>query len=84
MTHPQRNCQELLASLSEYVDGDLSKELCAEIERHLEECHDCQVVVNTLRKTIDLYRQVELEDELPKSVMQKLYFRLNIEDYLSR
>ena len=75
-------CKSLLASLSEYVDGTLSEDLCAEIERHLEGCDNCKVVVNTLRKTVDLYHQCCENEGLPDSVRQRLYMRLNLDDYM--
>ena len=34
MKHGER-CSDLLDSISEYVDGDLASELCAELEQHL-------------------------------------------------
>ena len=37
-------------TLGEYVDGTLSEELCAELERHMKDCQRCRVVVNTLKK----------------------------------
>jgi predicted anti-sigma-YlaC factor YlaD len=42
--------------LSDYLEGDLHPEMCAEIERHLAECGNCRIVVDTLRKTIMLYQ----------------------------
>jgi predicted anti-sigma-YlaC factor YlaD len=76
-------CRHLLASLSDYVDGDVSESLCAEIEKHLQECENCQVVVNTLRKTVDLYRNVDETETVPASVMQRLYMRLNLDDFMA-
>lgn len=49
-------CQELKAQLSNYIDGDLNAELCEELERHLAGCGDCRIVVDTVKKTILLYR----------------------------
>jgi anti-sigma factor RsiW len=54
MEHP--GCRNLLGSLSEFVDGTLEDELCAEIQRHMDGCDNCRVVVDSLRKTIYLYR----------------------------
>ncbi len=51
-----RTCQELKAQLSDYIDGELDAGLCAELERHLAGCDNCRIVVDTLRKTILLYR----------------------------
>ncbi len=76
-------CKKLLASLSDYVDGDLGEALCTEIEKHLSECENCQVVVNTLRKTVDLYRSDTQQTPVPASVMQRLYVRLNLDDFLA-
>ncbi len=50
------SCKELKAQLSDYIDGDLDAGLCAELERHLAGCENCRIVVDTLRKTILLYR----------------------------
>ncbi len=49
-------CQELKAQLSDYIDGELDPGVCAEIERHMAGCDNCRIVVDTLRKTILLYR----------------------------
>ena len=42
------DCRHLLGDLSDYLDGQASTELCAEIERHLEDCANCRVVIDTL------------------------------------
>ncbi len=53
-------CEELLKILSEYVDGEIDPSLCKEFERHLAGCDPCKVVVDTVRKTITLYRESEV------------------------
>jgi predicted anti-sigma-YlaC factor YlaD len=76
------NCKALLGSLCDYVDGCLSEELCQEIEQHLSECDDCRIVVDTLHKTIYLYKKSVEETEVPGTVRERLFRALNIEDYL--
>jgi anti-sigma factor RsiW len=75
-------CHHLLSSLSSYVDQDLGPELCAEIERHLAGCENCRVVINTLRKTIDLYHVTAPDTEMPDSVRRRLYAGLELDDFL--
>lgn len=77
------NCQELLASLSEYLDGMLETELCQEIERHMSGCEDCRIVVDTLRKTLYLYQQENATVGVPEEVRQRLYHRLDLDEFLS-
>lgn len=57
--HPPHSpqCAKLLGQISEYIDGELEAKICAEIELHLSECKDCQVLVDTTQKTIALYRR---------------------------
>jgi anti-sigma factor RsiW len=70
-------CRDNLADLSEYLDGELDEELCAEIERHMEECGNCRIVVDSLRKTIALYR-VRGHEELPDDAKARLYTVLEL------
>jgi predicted anti-sigma-YlaC factor YlaD len=76
------NCHHLLDSLSGYVDNELSDELCAEIHRHLAGCENCRVVIDTLRKTIDLYHVSTPKPEVPEDVRLRLYHRLELDEFL--
>jgi anti-sigma factor (TIGR02949 family) len=79
--HLHKNCKALLGSLSEYIDGELPAELCEEIEKHLEGCENCRVVLNTTRRTIDLIH-MPTGEKVPVDVRERLFKRLNLDDYL--
>lgn len=70
-SHDRENCRELLGALSDYIDGELEARLCQEIEQHLAECQNCQILVDTLRKTIRLYQR-ERPETLPQAVEERL------------
>ncbi len=76
-------CHELLGELSAYLDGEASEKLCNEIEQHLEECSDCRVVVDTLRKTVELVRDLPHPD-FPDESRVRLYKSLGLSDQLAR
>ncbi len=80
--HRHENCKALLGDLSDYIDGELPPELCAEIEKHLEQCENCRVVLNTTRRTIDLVQETAA-GPLPEEVRERLFKRLNLDDYLT-
>ncbi|MEZ0396102.1 MAG: zf-HC2 domain-containing protein [Anaerolineales bacterium] len=80
--HEHAKCRELLGFLSDYVDGTLGEQLCQEIERHMRECQNCRVVVDTLRKTISLYHETAGPADLPNGVRQRLYRTLNLDEFL--
>ena len=72
-------CQHLLSQLGDYVDGEASRAMCEEIERHLADCENCRVVVDTLRKTVMLY-QTRGPDPVPGDVEERLYKALDLKD----
>jgi anti-sigma factor (TIGR02949 family) len=80
--HSHKNCKAMLGSLSEYIDGELPPELCHEIEQHLAGCDNCRIVLNTTKRTIDLVQMPAEQDEVPDDVRERLFKRLNLDDYL--
>jgi anti-sigma factor RsiW len=76
-----KNCHHLLDDLSDFLDGEASAEVCAEIERHLADCENCRAMVDTLHKTIILYRELP-QPELPQDARQRLYHSLDLEEFL--
>jgi predicted anti-sigma-YlaC factor YlaD len=73
-------CQDMLGDLSDYLDGQATEDICAEIERHMTNCEDCRIVVNTFEKTILLYRDLP-QPALPDTARQRLYQALDLEAY---
>ena len=65
------DCGDVREKLSEFIDDDLLDDVCRAIEEHLSSCKDCQVRVDTLRKTIVLY-QADRETKTPVAVNARL------------
>jgi anti-sigma factor (TIGR02949 family) len=79
-----KECRHLLGSLSEYIDGTLEAELCSELERHLAECENCRIVVDSLHKTVYLYQTTSNQESVPEGLRDRLFRRLNLDDYLEK
>jgi hypothetical protein len=52
-------CRELMHELEDFLDNDLDPGLRAEIAVHLDRCGDCRLVVDTTRKTIQIFCNAE-------------------------
>lgn len=50
------NCDQVKSLLGEILDEEVANELIAEIQGHLADCPSCHVEVDTLEKTIRIYR----------------------------
>ncbi len=81
MTHHKETCcQDILNNLCAYVDGDLDAKTCQQIELHLETCHKCRVIVDTLKKTISIYQWDGKETHLPDEIRSRLFMKLALND----
>lgn len=65
------NCRNIVKELSNYLDEALDTSLKASIEKHLEHCEDCKVVVDTTKQTIQIYCNSE-PAPLPEDTRQRL------------
>jgi predicted anti-sigma-YlaC factor YlaD len=74
-------CGELSSQLPDYLDGEAREAICSAIEEHLADCEDCRVIVDTMKKTITLYRNAPMED-VPMEVHSRLVKVLNVSELL--
>jgi anti-sigma factor RsiW len=72
-------CRTVILELSNYLDAELDAATRAEIERHLAACEDCRIVVDTTRKTIEIFCGAEplplsedVRDRLHSALAQRL------------
>lgn len=52
----ERNCKQMFAELSDYLDDELDDSLCAQLEKHVEGCEPCKAFLASLEETIRTYR----------------------------
>jgi len=64
-------CSEFLHELTNYLDGVLDEQTKVELENHLSWCHNCYVVFDTTKTTIEIYRDSQLY-ELPDDLRSRL------------
>jgi predicted anti-sigma-YlaC factor YlaD len=75
------NCRNVVKELSNYLDEALDQTLKASIEQHLSNCEDCRLVVDTTRKTIQIYCNAE---PLPLPEDTRIRLRQALEKRLHR
>ncbi|MGC9157350.1 MAG: zf-HC2 domain-containing protein [Terracidiphilus sp.] len=65
-------CKEFLALLDDLIDDTVNADMRAELQNHLGHCGHCEVIFNTTRKTIEIYRSHEIYD-LPSNLRERLH-----------
>jgi RNA polymerase sigma-70 factor (ECF subfamily) len=72
--HPrERNCKQMFAELSDYLDEELDDSLCAELEKHMEGCEPCKAFLASLEETIRTCRTApnDRPDELAAANLRR-------------
>jgi hypothetical protein len=65
-------CTEFIALLDDLIDESVASTVRLEIEEHMHGCEHCEVVFNTTRKTIEIYRSNDIYD-LPNDLRERLH-----------
>jgi anti-sigma factor RsiW len=66
------NCKGVILEVSNYLDGDLELSVRQELERHLEHCGECKMVVDQTRLTVNIFCDSK-PIELPLDVKSRLH-----------
>ena len=64
-------CSKYIQNIADYIDGEIDQTLCAELEKHLEGCENCRIMVDTLKQTVVLCREGKKES-LPPEIESRL------------
>jgi len=68
-------CEQLLACLSDYLDGDMDTIRCSELEAHARNCPRCRETLASLRACVEAARglgRATVPDDVCKRVMAEL------------
>jgi RNA polymerase sigma-70 factor (ECF subfamily) len=65
----QSACPDVLTLFSRHLEGEISADLCAQMERHLEDCGRCRGACESLRRTLALCHNAATS-RVPESVQQ--------------
>lgn len=66
------NCKTLVLELENYLDKELDATLRATIEEHLSKCKKCRLIVDTTKKTVEIYCNSE-PAPLPADTRKRLH-----------
>ena len=64
-------CKDLLAELNTYLDDTADPNLRQELQKHVNECPNCWVVVDTTQKTLRVFKGMEPQ-AIPASIESRV------------
>lgn len=71
-------CTDVYLFICDNLDQKLDSPQCREIKRHLESCSDCSAYLDSVKKTVQLYRTFSIP-HVPAATHRKLLKTINLE-----
>jgi predicted anti-sigma-YlaC factor YlaD len=68
----QHHCRRMVSVFSDYLDKDARAAVCRKVDEHLKNCPDCKMYLDTLSRTITLYRDLGTV-AVPEPVQRRLF-----------
>jgi RNA polymerase sigma-70 factor (ECF subfamily) len=75
-------CPDVLMMFSQHLEDEISADLCAEMERHLERCGRCRGTCDSLKRTLALCRTTGASAVVPPAVQASV--KTALRDFLAR
>lgn len=77
MSPKRKKWQEVCKFLGE----DLDSEPCKIVREHMEECPDCNIYVDRIKRTVRLFKESDQCEKLPERVSKNLFVKLDLKEY---
>ena len=68
-------CRQFLEELNDYLDPSIDPETKRHLESHVSECPNCFVIVDTTRKTLEVYKGCDPQP-VPEDLKNRLWAAL--------
>ena len=65
-------CKQVLQELNDYLDPNIDSDTKIHLEAHVTQCPNCFVIVDTTKKTLQVYKGVEPQT-IPEDVKTRLW-----------
>ncbi len=68
----------MVNELCQYLGEDLDHPMCKELMQHVEECPECRFYIDTVKMTVNVFRDTHTSKPVPDDVKKNLLKSLNI------
>ncbi|MCF7796360.1 MAG: hypothetical protein K9N11_01960 [Lentisphaeria bacterium] len=69
----------LQAKICSEFGADLESPLCEEVGKLMDECPDCRIYYDTMKRSVKLYHQTECDKAVPEEISERLFKVLRLD-----
>lgn len=73
----KEKCRPFIERLCETLGEDITSPICRELKEHLDQCPECSLQIDTVRRTVEIYRSVP-PTRVPGDVEKRLLAKLQL------
>jgi hypothetical protein len=77
MRKTRLHCKQVVLHICDNLDEGINSARCREIRKHLAKCPNCTAYLNSMKKTVSLYKRVK-DPRLPGKVRLRLHSILKL------
>ncbi|MBD3290693.1 hypothetical protein GF337_17940 [candidate division KSB1 bacterium] len=67
-----KECKNIIEQLCEELNESVNSPFCTEVQRHLEQCSQCRVFVDSIRTTVFFCKNL-VDEDVPRSIDDHLW-----------
>ncbi|MBI3787476.1 MAG: zf-HC2 domain-containing protein [Ignavibacteriales bacterium] len=79
MKQTKLHCSDVVKHICDELDQKLNSKQCREIKKHLAKCPNCTAYLDSMTKTVRLYK-LQPNPSVPQKSRKKLYAVLKLHD----
>ncbi len=70
--------ENIIKQVQEQLGKDIDQTILEDVAKHMEECPDCKIYVDSVQETVKIYKVTESEQTIPNEVSDRLFKVLNL------
>ena len=70
--------ENIIKMVQEQLGRGIDADIIEDVARHMEECPECKIYVDSVKETVKIYRVTELEQSIPDDVSDRLFKVLDL------
>ncbi|MBN2366609.1 MAG: hypothetical protein EH225_11930 [Calditrichaeota bacterium] len=75
----KKHTKALIDELCQHLGEDLDHPMCKELVQHIQECPECQFYLDTVKMTVNIFRETHKPESVPEDVKKNLLKSLNLQ-----
>ncbi len=70
--------EKFMQNLHQQLGKNFDAEIFEDVAKHMKNCPDCKIYVDSVKQTVKIYRVTETEHSVPEDVSERLFKTLKI------